>query len=48
LSKVTIRLPEAQHERLELPAKSIGRGVNKVVEDITTPALALFDRPDAE
>jgi len=43
MSTMTIRLPDAQHERLKLLAKSRGVSVNKVVEEITTRALTEFD-----
>lgn len=43
MSTMTIRLPDAQHERLKLLARSRGVSVNKVVEEITTRALTEFD-----
>lgn len=43
MSTMTIRLPDAQHERLKLLAKSRGVSVNKIVEEITTRALTEFD-----
>ena len=43
MSTMTIRLPDAQHERLKLLAKSRGVSVNKFVEEITTRALTEFD-----
>lgn len=43
MSTMTIRLPDAHHERLKLLAKSRGVSVNKVVEEITTRALTEFD-----
>jgi predicted DNA-binding protein len=43
MSTMTIRLPESQHERLKLLAKSRGVSVNKLIEEITTRALTEFD-----
>jgi predicted DNA-binding protein len=43
MSTMTIRLPDAQHERLKLLARSRGVSVNKIVEEITTRALTEFD-----
>lgn len=43
MSTMTIRLPEAQHKRLKLLAKSRGVSVNKLIEEITTRALTEFD-----
>jgi plasmid stability protein len=43
MSTMTIRLPDAQHERLKLLARSRGVSVNKFVEEITTRALTEFD-----
>lgn len=40
---MTIRLPDTQHERLKLLAKSRGVSVNKFVEEITARALTEFD-----
>lgn len=43
MSIMTIRLPDAQHERLRQLARSRGVSVNKVIEELTTRALTEFD-----
>lgn len=43
MSVMTIRLPDAQHERLRQLAQSRGVSVNKVIEDLATRELTEFD-----
>ncbi|QEP30633.1 CopG family transcriptional regulator [Pukyongiella litopenaei] len=43
MSVMTIRLPDAQHERLRQLAKTRGVSINKVIEELTTRALTEFD-----
>ena len=43
MSVMTIRLPDAQHERLKAMAKSQGVSVDKLMEELTTRALTEFD-----
>ncbi len=43
MSVMTIRLPDAQHERLRQFAKTRGTSINKVIEDLATRALTEFD-----
>lgn len=43
MSVMTIRLPDAQHERLRQLARTRGVSVNKVIEELTTRALTEFD-----
>lgn len=43
VSVMTIRLPNAQHERLRQLARTRGVSVNKVIEELTTRALTEFD-----
>jgi len=43
MSVMTIRLPDAQHERLKAMAKSQGVSVNKLMEELATRALTEFD-----
>ena len=43
MSVMTIRLPDAQHERLRQLARMRGVSVNKVIEELTTRALTEFD-----
>lgn len=43
MSVMTIRLPDAQHERLRNLARARGVSVNKVIEELTTRALTEFD-----
>jgi len=40
---MTIRLPDAKHQRLRLLAKRTGVSLNKLVEEWTGMALAQFD-----
>ena len=43
MATLTIRLPDDKHERLKELAKSRGISVNKLVEELSTIALAEFD-----
>jgi predicted transcriptional regulator len=43
MSTLTIRLPDAKHERLKTLARSRGVSVNKLVEEWATVALAQQD-----
>lgn len=43
MSVLTIRLPETIHERLRILAKSRGISVNKLMEELSTVALAQHD-----
>ena len=43
MSVMTIRLPDAQHERLRALARARGTSVNKVMEELATRALNEFD-----
>ncbi len=43
MSVMTIRLPDAQHERLKRLASSRGISLNKLIEELTTRALTEFD-----
>lgn len=43
MSVMTIRLPDAQHERLRALARARGISVNKVIEELATRALTEFD-----
>lgn len=43
MSVMTIRLPDAQHERLKRLARSRGVSVNKMMEELATRALTEFD-----
>lgn len=43
MSTLTIRLPDAKHERLRTLARSRGVSVNKLVEEWATVALAQQD-----
>lgn len=43
MSVMTIRLPDAQHERLRQLAKTRGVSINKVIEELATRALTEFD-----
>jgi predicted DNA-binding protein len=42
MTTMTIRLPDAEHERLKLLAESRGVSVNEVIEEITTRGLTEF------
>ncbi len=43
MSVLTIRLPDEKHERLKALAKTRGISVNKLIEELSTIALAEFD-----
>lgn len=43
MSVLTIRLPDDKHERLKALAKTRGISVNKLMEELSTIALAEFD-----
>ena len=43
MSVLTIRLPNEKHERLKALAKARGMSVNKLIEELSTIALAEFD-----
>jgi len=43
MAALTIRLPDARRERLRQMAKYRGLSVNKLVEELSTAALAQFD-----
>ena len=43
MSTLTIRIPDDKHERLKALAKRRRISVNKLIEEISTQALAEFD-----
>ncbi|MEM9165099.1 MAG: CopG family transcriptional regulator [Cyanobacteria bacterium P01_F01_bin.4] len=43
MATLTIRLPDDKHERLKEFAKSRGISINKLIEELSTVALAEFD-----
>jgi predicted transcriptional regulator len=43
MSTLTIRLPESTAERLKSLARARGLSVNKLMEELSTQALASFD-----
>ena len=43
MSVLTIRVPDAKHQRLKQLAKSRGISVNKLIEELSTVALAQHD-----
>ncbi|MEO1299017.1 MAG: ribbon-helix-helix protein, CopG family [Cyanobacteria bacterium J06636_16] len=43
MATLTIRLPDDKHERLKELAQSRGISVNKLMEELSTIALAEFD-----
>jgi predicted DNA-binding protein len=43
MSVLTIRLPNEKHERLKALAKARGMSLNKLIEELSTIALAEFD-----
>jgi len=43
MSVLTIRVPDAKHQRLKQLAKSYGISVNKLIEELSTVALAQHD-----
>lgn len=43
MSVVTLRIPEGKHQRLKTLAKARGVSVNKLLEELSTVALAQHD-----
>jgi len=43
MSILTIRLPDEKHEKLKALAKARGISLNKLIEELSTIALAEFD-----
>jgi predicted transcriptional regulator len=43
MSTLTIRIPDDKHERLKALAKRRHMSVNKLIEELSTQALAEFD-----
>ena len=43
MSVVTLRIPDAKHQRLKALAKNKGVSVNNLLDEITTLVLAEFD-----
>jgi hypothetical protein len=43
VSVLTIRVPDGKHQRLKHLAKSRGISVNKLMEELSTVALAQYD-----
>jgi len=43
MSTLTIRLPDDMAQRLKTLAKSRGQSLNKLVEEMSTQAIAVFD-----
>ena len=43
MSTITLRLPDAKHERLKQYAKEQGVSLNKLFDELATVALAQFD-----
>ncbi len=43
MSVLTIRVPDAKHQRLKHLAKARGISVNKLIEELSTVALAQHD-----
>ena len=43
MSVLTIRLPDEKHERLKALAKARGISLNKLIEELSTIAIAEFD-----
>lgn len=43
MSTLTIRLPDSTAERLKTLAQSRGQSVNKLIEEMSAQALAVFD-----
>jgi predicted DNA-binding ribbon-helix-helix protein len=43
MSVLTIRVPDAKHQRLKHMAKARGISVNKLIEELSTVALAQHD-----
>jgi plasmid stability protein len=43
MATITVRLPDEKHERLKAMAKRYGISLNKLLEELSTTALAEFD-----
>jgi predicted transcriptional regulator len=43
MATVTVRLPDEKHERLKQMARRYGISLNKLLEELSTTALAEFD-----
>ncbi len=43
MATLTVRLPDDKHERLKTLAQSRGISVNKLIEELSTAAIAEFD-----
>ena len=43
MSVLTIRLPDEKHERLKALAQARGMSLNKLIEELSTIAIAEFD-----
>jgi hypothetical protein len=43
MSTLTVRIPEAKHERLRRLADSRGLSMNKLIDELATVALAQYD-----
>jgi plasmid stability protein len=43
MAVLTVRMPDDRHSRLKALAASRGVSVNKIIEELTTVALAEFD-----
>jgi hypothetical protein len=43
MSTLTIRIPEAKHDRLRRLAKGRGVSMNKLIDELATVALAQYD-----
>lgn len=43
MSTLTVRIPEAKHERLRRLADSRGLSMNKLMDELATVALAQYD-----
>jgi predicted transcriptional regulator len=43
MGTLTLRIPDATHERLKQFAKARNVGVNRLIEDLSIEALAEFD-----
>ena len=43
MATMTIRLPDDKHERLQQLAKSQGMSLNRLVDDLSSVALAQYD-----
>ena len=43
MSTITIRIPDAKHERLKAYAKEQGVSLNRLFDELATVALAQFD-----